>query len=263
MHLKLVDSFGWTHSFLPNSSWRFFPCDVYSTKVCYYIALCSSISLRTLGYGWTRSQSKGELMGMLMTACCANACLKKLSFQDLEDCVEAFSNKNQTEKRHWILIYLSEHTQSDTNEILFIVKGKTICKKAWLKVYGIRQERFRLITKDFKAGIMAHVHGNRGKKKPGPKATNTIAWMTFFVNALGDQQPDQVKVHLPSCFNQHLVYERMRNEMEEVGEDCVSLQHFYRLWKEHFPHVIIPKVNFFSHTIIICNIYDVPLGAFV
>ena len=83
--------------------------------------------------------------------------------------------------------------------------------------------------------------------------------MTFFVNVLGDKQPDQVKVHLPSCFNERSVYERKKNEMEEMGEDCVSLQHFYWFWKENFPHFIIPGINFcltniFSSYPIMCNI---------
>ena len=55
--------------------------------------------------------------------------------------------------------------------------------------------------------------------------------------------PDRMAVHLPSFLTHGMVYGRMREELEQIGEGVISSSHFYNLWASEFPYVSIPKVH--------------------
>ena len=52
--------------------------------------------------------------------------------------------------------------------------------------------------------------------------------------------PDRLAIHLPSSLTAKAIYERMR---EERGENVISQPQFYHLFREFFPHVVIPSVR--------------------
>lgn len=125
---------------------------------------------------------------------------------------------------------------------MYRIKGTPVCKQAWLKVHGIYQRRFERIYDDFKDGSEMYVHGNSGLKQQSTKTSECIAWLTFLVNSIGDQQPDSGKVHLPSCFTKLALYEKMLSDLSD--EDTVSRSQFYSIMEKKFRHVLLPKVNF-------------------
>lgn len=101
----------------------------------------------------------------------------------------------------------------------------------------------RRIENDFKAGIRHYIHGNKGNRYVTLKTTNCIAWLQFFVKAVGDYQPDRKGIHLPSYYTVGGIYQEMVKEFKARGEQPVSLSQFYEIWNTHFSDVQIPKVS--------------------
>ena len=52
--------------------------------------------------------------------------------------------------------------------------------------------------------------------------------------------PDKMAIHLPSSLTVKMIYERMREE--RTSDSMISQPQFYNLWKEFYPHVVIPPV---------------------
>ena len=167
-------------------------------------------------------------------------CLKEFAYTDVVSCETSFKEKSSEDQRNWILGFLQQHSQETGT--LFVVKGRTICKQAWLKLYDIKKDRMRRIEIDFKSGTRHYTHGNCGNRHASLKTTNCISWLQFFVKAVGDFQPDQKGIHLPSCYNVGGIYKEMEKEFKARGENVVSLSRFYEIWSSHFSEVKIPKV---------------------
>ena len=87
-----------------------------------------------------------------------------------------------------------------------MAKGITVCKKAWMKIHDIKKDRMRRIKNEFKRGTTHYIHGNTGSRHVSLKTANCISWLNFFVKAVGDHQPDQNGIHLPSCYNAGSIY---------------------------------------------------------
>ena len=60
--------------------------------------------------------------------------------------------------------------------------------------------------------------------------------------------PTLSRIHLPSWDSRKFVHKRYCDDRADAGmaSEVVSLRTFYRIWNEHYPHVIIPAVS-------ICN----------
>ena len=186
-----------------------------------------------------------EISLLLGSSCCENICFRKLSFMDVKSSEEWATEKSGSEMRSWIISYLEQHAKEGGSPVFFI-HGIEVCKVCWRRTYNIKYDRLRKVMKDFRNGVKVYHHGNKGKRQLRVKASSTMAWMKFFIGAIGDQQPDSNRIHLPSCFTRISVYQKMKVELEQFNEECVSQTHFYRMWSEHFRHVIIPKVNHYK-----------------
>ncbi|XP_068669901.1 uncharacterized protein [Montipora foliosa] len=175
--------------------------------------------------------------------------MRKLSIEDVSSCELHFQNLNQTEKRNYVIEYLSNHCQScDSGEFIteFFAKGKSICREAWLLIHNVNREWFRRIFNKFKEGTVEVEHGNLGQKKPSQKTTDCIAWLQFFVSCVGQYQPDNKTIHLPSCFTRLSIYQRMCEENTSFNAPSVGISQFYSIFRGHFSHVLIPKENRFT-----------------
>jgi len=169
--------------------------------------------------------------------------MRKLSVDDLWYAEVQFNERRQTAKRNFVLEFLHDHSQindSGEYETEFFVRGKSVCREAWLLAYNINKETFRRIRHKFKDGVFEH--HNKGKNTVMPKTAECIAWLQFFITSVGDYQPDKGCIHLPSCFSRSDIYKKMLEENTAVNLPTVSLSHFYNIWEKHFSHVLIPKV---------------------
>lgn len=171
--------------------------------------------------------------------------MRKFSVDDLWYAEVQFNERRQTAKRNFVLEFLLDHSQindSGEYETEFFVRGKSICREAWLLAYNINKETFRRIHHKFKDGVVVFEHRNKGKNTVMPKTAECIAWLQFFISSVGDHQPDKGCIHLPSCFSRSDIYKKMLEENIALNLPTVSLSHFYNIWEKHFSHVLISKV---------------------
>jgi hypothetical protein len=184
-------------------------------------------------------QKQDKILEIILTECCPEACLKSVTYKDISEVRNKYNALDSiVDERNYILDYLKDNTSESTTA--FHVKGKPICKKAWVTIHGINFRRFDRIDQDFRTGSELYVHGNSGLKRPTTKTSECMAWLRFLVNAVGDHQPDTAKIHLPSCFTKVLLYKKM---CEELNSDYhVSQSQFYNIMDKEFGHVSIPKV---------------------
>lgn len=72
--------------------------------------------------------------------------MRKLSVEDINSCELQFTSLDQTERRNYVLNYLSNHSRvEDCGEYMteFIVKGRAVCREAWLLIHNMNKEWFR------------------------------------------------------------------------------------------------------------------------
>lgn len=198
-------------------------------------------------YKGTNKKNKQVVLEIIESECCPLDCLKSLPFKDIDSVRREFTSlETIVDERNYILNYLKDNTSITHNAekgttTVFRIKGTHVCKQAWIKVHGIKLQRFKTIHCDFKDGSEVYVHGNTGLKRPTTKTSECIAWLRFLVNSIGDQQPDSGKVHLPSCFTKLALYQKMLSEQD--SDDTISRSHFYSIMEKEFSHVSIPKVT--------------------
>ncbi|CAB4023645.1 Hypothetical predicted protein [Paramuricea clavata] len=177
-------------------------------------------------------------------------CLKSISYKDVEATQSKYlSLSSEVDKRNFILTCLRDHTSCQRKgpgivgeKTNFLVKGKSVCQKAWLIVHGINPKRFGRIVKGFETGSEFYQHGNKLKLRTAVKTADCSAWISFLVNAIADQQPDTGKIHLPSCFTKLSLYRKMCEELNN-SENVVSKSQFYSIMAKQFAQVVIPKIK--------------------
>jgi len=199
-----------------------------------------------------------DVLWMMSTSgtCCPNNCFRKLSIEDTKYCEKSLKTQTQTFRRNLILDYLHKHSKHAINggiDTKFIIGGKVVCKASWLLAHDIKTETFRQIYSEFQKGILHIEYGNVGHRKPSKKTKDCIAWLEFFVSCVGQHQPDQSTIHLPSCFSVSSIYKQMVQENNTFDVESVGLSEFYHVFHEYFPNVTIPKVSSTCKWITFCN----------
>ncbi|XP_032217810.1 uncharacterized protein LOC5517433 [Nematostella vectensis] len=190
-----------------------------------------------------------DLLWILTIKCCSNKCMRSLSIEDLDYAQVNLKERTQTERRNYLLDFIQSHSKLNDSgefETEFMIRGKIVCKEAWLLACNVSRSSFSRVAKQYKDGVVVVQHGNKGKKGIMAKTADCIAWLQFFIGSIGDNQPDSKTIHLPSCFSGVDIYKKMKDENTRFGLPTISLSHFYRLWEQHFSHVLIPKENRFT-----------------
>ena len=164
--------------------------------------------------------------------------MRKLSFADICHAEVQFSERQQTGKRNLELEFLHNHSQikdSGEYETEFFVRGKSVCREAWLLAHNMNKETFRRILNKFKDGVLVLERGNKGKGTVMPKTAERISWLQFFVNSIGDHQTNKGCIHLPSCFSRIDIYKKIMEENTALNLLTVFLSHFYNIWENISP----------------------------
>ncbi|KAJ8313157.1 hypothetical protein KUTeg_009291 [Tegillarca granosa] len=81
--------------------------------------------------------------------------------------------------------------------------------------------------------------------RPGTDSESALAWLHFYAIKYAEQQPDQVKLHLPPCLTKGSVYMMYTEEMTEKGIKIISISHFYLLWRKCLNFISIPQQSTF------------------
>ena len=72
---------------------------------------------------------------------------------------------DQTQRHNYLLGYLPDYSRvEDSGDYVteFMVKGKSVCREAWLLIQSVSKEWFRRLFKKFKEGAVKVEHGNKG-----------------------------------------------------------------------------------------------------
>ena len=70
-------------------------------------------------------------------------------------------------------------------------------------------------------------HGKKGVNKPSQRSTDCIAWLEYFVSCVGQYQPDNKAIHLPSCFTPLSIYQRLCEENKSFNTPSTGMSQFY------------------------------------
>lgn len=93
------------------------------------------------------------ILWLLAMPCCEKKCMRRLSVEDVNATELHFRNMDQTQRRNYVLAYLSDHSQVDhSGDYMteFMVKGKSVCREVWLLIHSINKEWFRKLFNKFK-----------------------------------------------------------------------------------------------------------------
>ena len=75
-----------------------------------------------------------------------------------------------------------------------------------------------------------------------PKVNKAMAWLAQFAREFGDKMPDSKNTNLPSSLSKHDIFERMCEEMMELGDEPCNETTFHKAWRKEHPNIVIPKV---------------------
>lgn len=155
-----------------------------------------------------------------------------------------FVSKEVSEQRMWLADYFATHCpningEKDYKNMQYLLCGKVVCQNLWLAALSVSTSRFYDVRRNFLNGVPGRKE--KQTKQLAPKSMKTIEWMRSYFDRVGDKRPDKDGIYLPTCLTERLIYSLMIKEVPESAVVCFS--QFNKLYRKHFPHVSIPKVN--------------------
>lgn len=140
-----------------------------------------------ISIGLFKKAKHDRVWEILNKQCCNQDCLKSLSYNDVNEFIEIFGLLSSIiEERNYILNYLKDNTTRNELTNVFHLKGKLVCKQAWLVIHGINPNRLNRVWNDYVKCSELYTHGNKGSKKLTQKTSECLAWLNFLVNAIGN-----------------------------------------------------------------------------
>jgi hypothetical protein len=129
--------------------------------------------------GSPKKHKQDRILEIIKMHCCTHDCLKCLSYKDISEANNKFRSLSSIiEERNYILNFLHDNASSShgigsavsPTACKFQVKGKPVCKQAWVLINDINPKRFNRIWHDFANGAQQYKHGNSGSKRHSTKS---------------------------------------------------------------------------------------------
>lgn len=196
-----------------------------------------------------------KLTSILKFNGCAPECAKTLHQLNEHEILNAhaiFSALSGQQKNEWLAKYFIFHCPCDSNgkkdvkNIQFLIHGKEVCNSLWLEVLSLSASRFYRVRKDFLTQNGANFLVKCTNKHKQKKTVEACAWLTSYIQRVGDKRPDKDWIFLPTCLTEAKMYEIMLDELYSQSDDSshISYSKFCQIFKEEFKNVSIPKVPF-------------------
>lgn len=194
--------------------------------------------------GWQLTQV------MNLTGCnakCATA-IHDLTDYDVLQAHATFSGKTVTQQWCWLLDYFETHCpntssgEKDVKNMHYQLSGRSVCQALWQAVLGISMSRFYAARKDFMAGNSRASCEQKKSRSMTRKSMEAIAWMSSYFDRIGDKRPDKDGIYLPTSLTEKAIFDIMLEDMGGDSSSTVCFSQFNRIYRQHFPHVTIPKV---------------------
>ncbi len=139
---------------------------------------------------------------------------------------------------NWLFDYYSFHTSA------YIFYVAHLLSQNWITASKRLFNLLNLIYFLCLAGAFYGTEPGMGRiQSHSEAAQHTRTWLDNYTQKYADKLPNTEKLHLPSCLTRHDVYAMCRSELEDSNFPYVSESHFYLLWRQHYKHVVIPKVT--------------------
>ena len=177
-------------------------------------------------------------------ACCSHNCLSSFTASEQLDCLNFFRSMTISDQNQFLISSFQLMSNTGSSHIQHVIKGKAICRKAYIKMLKISEKRYQRNLKLFQTDPTVKYTRKEVSRRDSVKVSEAKAWMTRYFNRIGDSMPHMDQVHLPYGLTKRDVYYMMKGQLLEQGIDMViSLSHFYTVWDTSFKNVVIPKVS--------------------
>lgn len=186
------------------------------------------------------------------TKCCTKRCVERFSATDILKARKMFWTLKQPEQLNFLLEQMREASYfSDEGELLELrvtFNKLRVCNTAWCKLYALSTWRAASLREKFRSGQRTYEHSSKRSSGLSASSGKALAWMRNYFRLNTESMPNSEEYHLSDTLLRKDVYEFF---LRECGGRCApstvpSLPQFQKIWREHFPKVIIPSLKRFS-----------------
>ncbi|CAC5393350.1 unnamed protein product [Mytilus coruscus] len=181
---------------------------------------------------------------LVNSPCCEKKCLSTSNVQTIQTCRAMFYKKTQEEQSDFIERNIRCNDASlEDKQLTFVLTGRRVCEYAWRIVYGIKRRRYYYMKKKCRSTNEDLDNSDKrcSQQYKSRQYLEAKSFVTGLCKRYGDDQPDILEIHLPSCLSIQQVWTDYKSSCENLGSPYLSYQRFYGMWIEEFPHVKIPK----------------------
>lgn len=195
---------------------------------------------------------------------CLNSCFGHLSDDDVNQNIMNLREMTKDEKEMFIMGVLSKigfdkttsrNTQRKRTRYIYLYKGQTVCRDAFLQIYDITDRVLSSLASHMNTnGLTPRVHGNKGKLPHHALKYDDVKRCVDFIRNYSEEygipQPEAPRgsdgippVFLPASDTKkqiHTKYEKCLSEINPVPR-IVKLASFKDLWLKCIPHIKISK----------------------
>lgn len=176
--------------------------------------------------------------------CCSMNCFQMTGPYELQSIRKSFKCRSQLQQQQFLLDATCNGGGIENDKLCLF--GKSMCKQAFAEALGISMKRLRRVNHLYLDGVrVIPPQIDEYRKMKSDKYEAAKAWMHHYFNKIGDRMPHIEQLHLPSFLSKKAVYDMMVDDFSQEGiklSDIISQSHFYKIWKNDFTNVIIPKV---------------------
>ena len=147
--------------------------------------------------------------------CCSHCCLSHFTASEVNSTLEYFKSKSNAEQNQFLLdSFRVISNQESTNHIIC---GKSVCKKAYIRILEISEKRYKKFQKVFKMNPTIKIQRKPVVRSLSTKVIEAKTWMTRYFNRIGDSMPHMDQVHLPHGLTKQDIYNTMKSQLLEQG----------------------------------------------
>ena len=116
--------------------------------------------------------------------------------------------------------------------------GVKVCKRAFGTILNLDKKRFTSVNK--LNGRSAKAAADKMPRSITGRTISAMTWLQNYAKERGDRMPHSTDILLPYKTTKVAVYNAYRRECAK-RPSCKS--QFFKLWKDHFPHLKIKEVS--------------------
>jgi hypothetical protein len=146
----------------------------------------------------------------------------------------------EASRSQWLIDMLGNNS-SDQKCLTYILKGRHVCRTAFIGLLGISQAKLNRLHRHVASGFVPP-HGNVGLLRSGQANKATTSWLRTFFTFICERMPHQKKMYVPVAMKKVDIYRLCCREMPRAC--LVTYQYFLHILTHKFPNVVFSKQTF-------------------